>query len=94
MARPVDFPGSNIVFAKDQPQYLPLPAYLSNDHEGRVTSCWALSVRERLRLLFTGRVWLTVWTFQARLQPQRLGVDRPSGCVRGVDGAAGMEKLR
>ena len=72
--KPVDFPESNVVFAKDQPEYLPLPAYTSG---GRVVSCWHLSWRERFKLLFTGRVWLLVLTFGSPLQPQRVEADSP-----------------
>lgn len=74
--KPTTFPGHNIVFAKDQPEYQPLPALRLPD--GSVTSCWALSWRERLKLLFTGRLWFTQLTFGALLQPQLPQTDRPS----------------
>lgn len=64
---PVEFVGSNVVFAKNQPEYRPLPAH--HTENGEVTSCWALDWRERLRVLFTGRVYLTLLTFNSPLQP-------------------------
>ena len=64
---PVAFPGHNVTFAKDQPEYLPLPAHRSED--GEVTSCWSLSWRERLRLLWSGRFYITLMTFNGPLQP-------------------------
>lgn len=73
---PIQFPGSNVTFAKDQPEYLPLPAHVSN-HDGRVTSCWKLTARERIKALFTGRLWLQQLAFGQPLQPQRPSVDRP-----------------
>jgi len=73
--KPIEFPEHNCVCAKDQPQYLPLPVYKTED--GVATSCWALSWRERLKVLFTGRIWWSVLTFNHPLQPQRPEVDNP-----------------
>jgi hypothetical protein len=73
--KPIEFPEHNCVYAKDQPQYLPLPVHKTED--GVVTSCWSLSWRERLKILFTGRIWWSVLTFNHPLQPQRPDVDNP-----------------
>lgn len=73
--RPIEFPEQNTVYAKDQPQYLPLPVHRTED--GEVTACWGLSWRERWTLLLTGRLWFTVLTFNHPLQPQRPSVARP-----------------
>lgn len=70
-----DFPGRNVIFAAHQPEYLPLPAYkVPNDPTGRIVCCWKLSWRERLKVLFGGRVWHSVMTFNQPLQPQLLDV--------------------
>ena len=71
---PVDFPESNRIWAKDQPEYLPLPAY---SDEQQTVSCWALSWRERLWLLVTGRLWLRQLNFGKPLQPQALSAASP-----------------
>lgn len=63
------------VFAKDQPKYLPLPAIVTSD--GCVTSRWQLSWRERLKVLWTGNLWLQQYKFNSPLQPQRPTVDEP-----------------
>lgn len=68
----VEFNGHNVVYAKDQPEYLPLPAHRSK--EGEVTTCWELSFLERLKVLWTGRVYLTQLTFNEPLQPVRMSV--------------------
>ena len=71
-------PGRNfpeVVFAKHQPEYLPLPA-ISNP-EGRVTTRWCLSWRERLQALWGGNVWLQVLTFNHPLQPVKLMTEPP-----------------
>jgi len=72
--KPIEFPEKNVVFAKDQPQYLPLPAYIGPD--GIVITCWQMTWRERLRALFTGRMWLTVLTFNNPLQPLRPSIEK------------------
>lgn len=66
--KPVDFPGSNRVFAKDQPEYMPLPAFV--DENGVAVTCWRPTWRERLRILFTGQIWVGQLTFNNPLQPQ------------------------
>jgi hypothetical protein len=74
MARPIEFPEQNVVWGKDQPPYKPLPAY--TDEMGTV-SLWELTWRERLRVLFTGKVWLQQMHFGGPLQPQALGCSSP-----------------
>ena len=74
----VEFPEQTLVYAKDQPEYRPLPAYKdARDPQGRIVCCWQLNGYARLRVLFTGRVWHTVLTFNQALQPQLLEVDKP-----------------
>lgn len=74
----VEFPEQNIIYAKDQPQYQPLPAYRAlHDPEGRVVCCWRLTWVDRLRVLCTGVVWHQVLTFNQSLQPQLVGATKP-----------------
>ena len=74
---PTEFSEQTVVYAKDQPEYLPLPAHQFHDAQGRIAFCWQLSLRERLKVLLTGRVWHQVLTFNQPLQPQILEVDMP-----------------
>jgi hypothetical protein len=73
--KPIKFKEANLILAKNQPEYLPLPAWKGND--GTVISCWQLNWKERIKLFIHGRIWLKVLTFNKPLQPQRLDVDRP-----------------
>jgi len=66
--KPIQFKQSNCTYAKDQPEYLPLPVY--KDEHGLVISCWKLSLWERLIILITGKLWWSVMTFNNPLQPQ------------------------
>jgi hypothetical protein len=65
-----EFKEQNIVFAKNQPEYRPLPALKLNTPDGQVVSCWGLSFRERIRVLFTGKIWVSLLTYNRPLQPQ------------------------
>ncbi|MBU0906602.1 MAG: hypothetical protein KKE05_00425 [Nanoarchaeota archaeon] len=71
--RIIEFNGCNTIYAEHQPEYLPLPAHKTED--GLVTSCWGLSWLERLKILFTGKMWLSVLTFNKPLQPLMMSVD-------------------
>lgn len=70
----IDFPESNSVYAKNQPEYLELPSYKTSD--GIVTSCYTLTWKERLQVLFGAKIWLSLMTFNKPLQPQRLYVSK------------------
>ena len=71
---PIEFPEQTIVWAKNQPPYLPLPAY-TNERE--TISCWQLTWKERFKLLIFGKIWLRQSNFGAKLQPQLLTIDTP-----------------
>lgn len=67
--KPIEFPESNAVYAKDQPEYIPLPVFKADTPEGQCISCWELSFTERLRILFTGKLWVSLMTFNKPLTP-------------------------
>ena len=74
--KPIEFKHQNIVFAKDQPEYQPLPALKLDSENGEVISCWKLSFKERIRIIFTGKLWLSLMTFNKPLTPHFLAVNR------------------
>ena len=74
--KPVEFKDQNIVFAENQPEYTPLPSLKLPGSEGCVVSCWKLSFRERIKILFTGRVWLSLMSFNKPLTPSYMSVNR------------------
>ena len=64
MARPIQFQEANMVWKgwpadSERTEVLDLPAYRSS--AGQTISCWKLSWRERLHMLFYGVVWLYVY---------------------------------
>lgn len=42
MIIPIDFPGRNVIFAENQPEYNPLPAIRTDD--GEVIICYGLEI--------------------------------------------------
>jgi hypothetical protein len=72
--KPIEFAEQTMVWAKDQPPYLPLPAWVN---ERETVSCWGLTWGDRLRLLFTGRLWLRQMNFGSPLQPQQVTAYSP-----------------
>jgi hypothetical protein len=77
-------PEELVVYAKNQPEYIPLPMWAGPD--GTRVSRWKLTWRERLQVLFGGSLWLTILTFDGRchecdavrpLQPVRLDTSCP-----------------
>lgn len=74
----IEFPEQTVVIAKDQPEYMPLPAYsYKQDPQGRIVCCWELSWRERFAVLFGAKIWHHVLTFRQSLQPQLLSLEKP-----------------
>ena len=71
---PVEFPQQTIVWAKNQPPYLPLPAYTDDK---QTISCWSLTLKERIKVLLFGRLWLRQMNFGEALQPQAPSIDSP-----------------
>jgi hypothetical protein len=74
---PIEFDGHTHVLAKDQPQYMPLPAHVSFGDTGRLTCCWQLTWRERWNLIWSGVIWHQILTFHSPLQPQLLLTKKP-----------------
>jgi len=74
----IEFSEHNTVIAKNQPEYLPMPAFVDKaDPYGRIICCWKLTWKERLVLLFTGKLWHHILTFGQPIQPQLLDGKSP-----------------
>lgn len=64
---PVEFPEANVTYAKDQPEYKPLPVF--KDDKGTVVSCWQLTDEDIEQIKENKCLWLSVMTFNQPLQP-------------------------
>lgn len=72
--KPIYFKERNVVYAKDQSEYQPLPAFKD---EQQTISCWQLTWKERFKLFLSGRIWLKQLNFGKPLQPQLPSTDNP-----------------
>lgn len=82
-----DGPLPEVVYAKNQPEYIPLPVV--KERSGIVTSRWKLTWKERFRALIRGHIYLQIHTFNSALQPTRMSVDPPiihwEDCIHPLD---------
>ena len=71
--KPVEFKEQNVIYAKDQKEYMPLPALRFDD--GTVISCWKMSWKELFKILLHRKVWVSVLTFNKPLPPLLVSSD-------------------
>lgn len=64
---PIEFKGCNVIFGKDQPEYLPLPAMRMPD--GQVITCWQLTDEEVETMVKNRCIYFQQLTFNQSLQP-------------------------
>ena len=65
--KPIEFPGSNVVYGANQPEYQPLPAMKMPD--GQVLTCWQFTEEELAIINKTKCMYLSQLTFNQPLQP-------------------------
>ena len=70
--KPIEFKEQNTIFAKDQKQYNNLPSHRAP--QGKITSCWSMTILQRLKFLLTGKFYLSVYTYNEPLQPVSLSL--------------------
>ena len=60
-----------IVYAKDQPQYVPLPVLKSRkeDRDGRILMRWQFNEQERVAIANGADLVVSILTYQQPLQP-------------------------
>lgn len=74
--RPIEFKQVNVFFAKDHPEYKKLPALRIKGEDGHVVTCWKANFWERIQILFTGKVWLNLVSFNKPLMPSYMSAYR------------------
>ncbi|PYS52437.1 MAG: hypothetical protein DMF68_01630 [Acidobacteria bacterium] len=65
-----------VIYAKDQPEYQPLPAV--RNAEGIILTRWELSESEKRQIVEQGYIYLMVMTFNNPLQPVLLSTEVPT----------------
>lgn len=67
--KPIKFSECNTTYGKNQPEYIPLPAYLENGEKGQVVTCWELTDEEIEIIVKTKKIYHSQLTFNFALQP-------------------------
>lgn len=67
-----EFKDQEVVYAKDQPEYIPLPVL--RNRNGVLLSRWVLTDEERKEIARGADIFLSNWTFNQPLQPVRIEV--------------------
>lgn len=73
---PIDFKERNCIYGEGQDEYKSLPAYVHNTKERQVVSCWKLSFFERCKVMFSGKIYMSLMTFGKPLTPSKLTVNK------------------
>jgi hypothetical protein len=81
-----------VVYAKDQPEYIPLRTLKSDGPMGAVISRWTLTQEQRIAVVNGADIFLELSTFGNPLQPIRMAVsdgkmDCPMDSIFGVQTA-------
>lgn len=72
----IKFKDANVDFAKGQDEYLTLPALRLGDSNDTIVTCYKLSFWERLKVLFTGIIWMSEMNFNKPLTPRYFSINR------------------
>jgi hypothetical protein len=81
---PKRFKEVNVTFAENQQEYIPLPAFKNQSPQGEVITCWNLTFKERLRVLFKGEIWFCLLTFNKPLTPTLI-TTKKSDLINSID---------
>ncbi|PKP11977.1 MAG: hypothetical protein CVU09_00315 [Bacteroidetes bacterium HGW-Bacteroidetes-4] len=73
----IEFPQVNVRIAENQPEYETLPALVSSEPEGRITTCFQLSDEELKEIALTGKLWHLQLAFHQPMQPIALSTQIP-----------------
>ncbi len=73
---PIYFPEANKTLKAPPGMENCVDLHVRNDPE-TVTSCWGMTWRDRLRALFTGRIWVSVWTPGGTHHPLSVYTENP-----------------
>jgi hypothetical protein len=92
--KPIDFEHTNTKFAEHQDQYTTLPALKIESDEGYVITCWKLTFFEKLKVLFSGKIWMSLMTFNKSLTPSFLSVNRSNVYYHPDDDKKFLKKLK
>lgn len=66
---PIKFKEVNKTYAENQPEYQPIPGCFVPGDKGEFIFCLKGTLKERLKFLLTGKMWVSMFTFNDPLTP-------------------------
>lgn len=72
--QPIRFKKCNVIYGKNQDEYMTLPAFRADDDCGTIETRWRLSDEELKEVQKSGAICLRILTFGNSLQPVQLSV--------------------
>lgn len=73
--KPIRFKECNVEYAKGQEEYTTLPGF-ADTANGCAITCYKMSFRDLLKVIFTRKIYLNLLTFNGPLTPQQLTVNK------------------
>ncbi len=74
----IDFPQMNVVIGDNQPEYIPLKAFVDfNDPTSPAIMCFELSEEEIIDIVRTKKIWYKQLTFNQPFQPINFSTKDP-----------------
>ena len=73
--KPVKFKEMQTTYVANGCGELPAYSFKDKNDNHQVITCWKAGIKERIKFLFTGTIWVNV--IAKRPQPQYLSVDSP-----------------
>lgn len=83
--KPIKLLETNSFLGASQKQYQTLPVVKLDNQEGTTVSCWKMNLKERIKVLIFGRVFIAQWTFKDPLQPVLISTNRKEVYSLGSD---------
>lgn len=72
----IKFPEQTHILAENQEEYKQLPVHVTDDSDRQMISCHKLNWRERIKILFTGKLWHSQLTFGSKFSPTFMTVNK------------------
>jgi|GEM_PF-1535395 len=73
----IKFKGVNHIIAESQDEYRTLPAFVAQDKEGTIVTCFELTPEEIRQINQTGKLWHVQLAFQQNMQPFSILTESP-----------------
>ena len=71
----IPFKEQNITYEGDE-KHKDVPAFKADTKEGEVITCWKMSIKEKIIFLLTGKLWVTIISYNKHINPMHFSVKK------------------